>query len=58
MSEFFIWTTALWALIVGWSGARVLWHLMSLPEHGGCEWWDKLRAARKAARDDPHNWSV
>jgi hypothetical protein len=33
MSEWFIWTTVLWAFVVGWGGSRVLWWLCSRREY-------------------------
>jgi hypothetical protein len=35
MSSALIWTSMVWALVVGWSGARVLWFLMSRREYRG-----------------------
>ena len=28
-----IWTSLVWALIFGWSGGRLVWHLMSRSEY-------------------------
>jgi hypothetical protein len=33
VSEWFVYTTMLWALVVGWGGARVVWFLMSRREY-------------------------
>jgi ABC-type uncharacterized transport system permease subunit len=33
VSEWFVYTTALWALVMGWSGARVVYYLLSRPEY-------------------------
>jgi hypothetical protein len=27
------WTTLVWALAIGWCGARVVWYLMSRPDY-------------------------
>jgi hypothetical protein len=55
VSEWFVYTTALWALVVGWGWARVVYYLLSRREYRGR---GRRSAARKAWRDDPNNWSV
>ena len=33
MIEALIWTSMLWAGVLGWGGARVAWHLLSRHEY-------------------------
>jgi hypothetical protein len=34
VSDAFVYTTMLWALVMGWSGARVVYYLMCRREYG------------------------
>jgi prolipoprotein diacylglyceryltransferase len=55
VSDWFVYTTMLWALVMGWSGARVVYYLLSRREYRQR---GRRSAARKAWRENPNNWSV
>lgn len=47
MIEALIWTSVLWSCVVGWSAARVAWHLLSRPEYA---WASRAESRELGAR--------